>query len=279
MKKNLNSYLKLLRVKDWRGYFLLGIFGFLISKGFLFPLSHIILFFLIGFLLLAFGFSVNDCFDIKEDSCQKEKEIIVKREINFKKSLFFSISLGILALILSAFFGIKVFIFSLISALIGFFYSAPPLRFKSKPFLDLISHGFFAGVLIFFFPLIVFKVNLDLIHYLIALPVFYLSIIAELRNHLEDFLSDKLAGLKTTVCFFGKEKSQKLLKFLVAFSPLAFLPPFLLTSFNYLFSFFFISLIFLSFLLFKKNSKIVKSYLLFNIYILLSFAIILIATK
>ena len=152
MKKNLNSYLKLLRVKDWRGYFLLGIFGFLISKGFLFPLSHIILFFLIGFLLLAFGFSVNDCFDIKEDSCQKEKEIIVKREINFKKSLFFSISLGILALILSAFFGIKVFIFSLISALIGFFLFSSPFKVQKQAIFRFDQPWIFCRRLNFLFP-------------------------------------------------------------------------------------------------------------------------------
>ena len=67
MRVNLKSFLKYYRIKDWRAYFALGVFGFVIAKGFLFSILDIVLFLIIGILLLAFGFSVNNFFDVKED--------------------------------------------------------------------------------------------------------------------------------------------------------------------------------------------------------------------
>jgi len=150
---NWKPYLRLLRVPNWRGYFLMASFGFLIAKGFLFSFKDIIIFYAIILLFLAFGFSVNDCFDTKEDEYKKDSvNPIVKKEIIFKKALFLSILLGILGLTLSAVFGLKVLLFSLAGVLLSFFYSAPPLRTKSRPLIDLISHGLFAGAFLFFCP-------------------------------------------------------------------------------------------------------------------------------
>ena len=64
------SLIEFYRVKNWRAYFSLGILGFVIAQGFSSPILDIILFLIISILLLAFGFSVNNFFDVKED---KEK--------------------------------------------------------------------------------------------------------------------------------------------------------------------------------------------------------------
>jgi len=278
MGNNLKNYLRFLRIKDWRGYFLTALFGFMISKWFLFPLKEIIIFWIIIILFLAFGFSVNDCFDTKEDKLQKyKKNSIVTKEISLKKGLFFSISLAILGLALSIRFGLEVFILSLVAILLAFFYSAPPFRLKSKPFLDLLSHGLFAGTLIFFFPILVFNKNLEPLHYLIGFSIFYLSVIAELRNHLEDYEFDKKAGLKTTVCVLGYKNSENLLRYLVILSPLTIFPIFLLNSQKYLLLFLILSSIFLFFALFNRNYQIVKNYKMVDIYIILSFGLLTIA--
>lgn len=269
MSINLKTYFNLLRIKDWRGYFLGGLFGFLLAEGFSFPTKDIILFFFVGILFLAFGFSVNDCFDTKEDEYKAEKRQIVKRELSLKKSLVFSISLGLLGLALSAILGLKVFLFSLFSLLIGFFYSAPPLRFKSRPIFDIISHGLFAGALIFIFPLIVFRAEIKLIHYFIIFSIFYFSILAELRNHLEDYETDKKAGLKTTVCALGLKNSENLLKYLAVFSPLVIFPIFLFTSQIYFFSFLIFTLLFLFFFFPEKNYRIMDAYLFLSLGLVL----------
>jgi 4-hydroxybenzoate polyprenyltransferase len=265
MEKNLKNYLRLFRIKDWRGYFFMAVFGFLISRGFLFPLKDIIIFYFLVLLFLAFGFSINDRFDLKEDKYKKNRvNLVANKEISLKSSLILAISPGTLALILSFFFGFKIFLFSFAGIAIAFSYSAPPLRFKSRPLIDLISHGLFAGVFWFFLPLLVFKQSLNLFHYLIAFSIFYLSIILELRNHLEDYEADKKANLRTSVCVFGKKLSEQILKFLAFLFPLTLFPIFLLFFSWQLFLFLILTLMFLFSLSFLKNYKTVDIYAVFS---------------
>ena len=281
MKRNLGAYFELLRIKDWRGYFFIATLGFLISKGFLFPLKEIIIFYAIVFLFLSFGFLVNDCFDIKEDKLDKSKKNhLILQNINSKRRLIFPIFLGILGLSLSTLFGQKAFLLSLIAVILGFFYSVPPIRLKSRPILDLLSHGLFAGVMIFLFPIVVFSEQLSLLHFLVTLSIFYFSIILELRNHIEDYLTDKKAGLKTTVCALGLLNSEKLLRCLAFFYPFTFFPIFsLINDFNsgkYPLLFLFLTLSFLFLFLFKKDYQIVKNYKVLDIYANLSFVLLVI---
>jgi len=279
MKINLKSYFNLLRIKNWRGYFLIALLGFVISEGFLFSLRDIFIFFAIVLLLLGSGFSVNDCFDTKEDELDKDKKNpIVLKEITFRSGLSFSIFLAILGLSLSTIFGLEAFLFYLIATLLAFFYSSPPLRLKSRPLFDLVSHGLFAGALIFLIPILIFVKDLTSFHYLIAFSIFYFSVVLELRNHIEDYETDKKADLKTTVCVLGLENSEKLLRYLAILYPLTLFPIFLLIYRQYLLLFLIFTLTFFFLLLFKKNYKIVKNYRIMDIYANLSFILLSIAT-
>jgi 4-hydroxybenzoate polyprenyltransferase len=267
---NLRSFLKYYRAKDWRAYFGLSILGFVVAGGYLAPPLEILLFSVIVVLLLAFGFSINNFFDIKED---REKGETKNFLIQNRKNFVLSVVPGFLALFLSVYFGKEVFLFVLVASLIGFFYSAPPLRMKSRPFLDLISHGLFAGALIFLFPFLVFNSNLTLFHYLIAFSVFYLSIMLETRNHLEDYESDSRAGLRTTACLIGYKNTESLLKYLAFFYPLVIFPAFLGLSQNFRFLFLILSCFFLLLFLFRKNFEIIDTY-----YGIFSYVTIAVAT-
>ncbi len=278
MVKILNPYFKLLRVLDWGGYVLMSLFGFILARGFLFPAQEIIIFWGIVLSCLAFGFSINDCFDTKEDVYNKTKENpLVADEMSFKKSLFFSLSIGVLSLLLSAFLGLKIFLFCLAGLVIGFFYSAPPIRFKSRPFLDLISHGFFAGVFLFVLPLLISEMEITRIYWIIAFYIFYLSITLEMRNHLEDYSSDKAAGLNTSVVFLGYDVSKKILDYLIGFYPLMLFPVFLLAPVKIVLLFLLSSFVFLIIFLFKKNLTIVKNYKVADIYTIICFSLLSLA--
>lgn len=276
MKANLEFYFKLLRIEDWRGYFLITTLGFIVSKGFLFPVRDIIIFYALSFFLLAFGFSINDCFDTKEDGLDKDKKNpIALKKISLRNGLIFSILLAVLGLALSTAFGIKVFLFCLMSILMSFFYSCPPLRMKSRPWIDLFSHGLFAGAFLFLIPVLIFSKELTKLHYLITLSIFYFSVILELRNHIEDYENDKEAGLNTTVVFLGREKSEKLLRGLAFFYPLTLFPIFFFyQQFFLLFSI--LTVIFL--FLFQKNHRSAKDYRIIDVYANLSFILLSIAT-
>jgi 4-hydroxybenzoate polyprenyltransferase len=274
---------RFLRIKDWRAYLLIVVLGFFLSKGFLFPFWKISFFWLIVFLFLGFGFSINECFDTKEDKYHIEKgKLFIGKNLSFKKGVLLSLLLGISALILSLFFGLDVFLFSLLCLLLGFFYSVPPLRFKEKPFLDLISHGMFAGALIFLFSFIFFKAKIEPIHFLAAISIFYLSMILELRNHLEDYFSDLKAGLKTTACVLGYEKAEKFLRYLAYFYPLVLFPLFLFSSrFFFLVSFTCLTSLFLVLFLVSKKPDLIskkpdlkKDYRIFDLYTFLSLSLL-----
>ncbi len=278
---NLKSYAKLLRIIDARGYILLSLFGFLLAKGFLFPLKDILIFWVIVLSLLGFGFSINDCFDQKEDKFDKtKKNPLVAKEISFKRALTFSFILAGFGLFLSALYGLEVFLICLVGVILTFFYSSPPLRLKSRPPFDLISHGLFAGVFILVLPILFFKNQLNLLHYLLLLSAFYFSVVLELRNEYEDYEIDKTAGLITIAYALGKQKTESSLRYLAALYPLALFPIFyILSVFTpvFIFSFCIITLVFFFFFLFFKNHKLVKNYKLFDGYNILVYCLILIA--
>jgi len=253
------SYIRLLRIRDWLAYFLIVTFGFLVSKGYAYSLISISAFYLLVFLMLGFGFSINDCFDVESDRLNKLKQNpVAKKEIEFKRAFLFSIFLALSAIALSAFFGLKVFLFCLVLSFLAFSYSSPPLRLKSRPFLDVLSHGLFFGAFLFLLPFLVFSTALKLSHYLLAFSFFYLSAILELRNHLRDYRSDKKAGLKTTVCVLGQKTSEKLTMLLSLSFPIVFFLSFY--SQLSLVPFFAITLLFYLVFLSKKNYKALDVY-------------------
>lgn len=275
MTINFNSYLKLLRLVDARGYFLIALFGFVAAEGFLFPPKAIAVFWAMIFLLLGFGFSINDCYDKKEDELDKTKRNpLVSKEISFKKGLVFSVFLAGLGLLLAAFYGPKVFLLCFAGVILAFLYSAPPARLKSRFLLDLLSHGLFAGAIIFFFPLLFFETKLTPFHYLIVLALFYFSVILELRNEFEDYESDKSAGLKTTAFVLGRERTENLLRYLAIISPLTLFPVFNLISLAELSLFLILTLIFFFLFLFAEEHKLVKNYKLLDAYIISAMALI-----
>jgi len=253
-------YLELLRVKDWLAYFLMATFGFMASKGFLSPLPNIAVVYAMVILFLAFSFSINNYFDVKEDKNEKkEKNPIAAGKMNFRSALTFSGILAILGTILSASIGFNVFLFYTTLMLLSLFYSSPPLRFKSKFLLDLISHGLFFGALLFLLPLIVFDTTISLIHCLTAVSIFHFSMILELRNHMENYESDKKAGLKTTVCILGYKKSEKLLTFFIMLYSLVLFPLFLF-YWQYLLPFSIVTTVFYFVFLYTKSHSTVDVY-------------------
>lgn len=254
----MEAYVRLMRIRNWLGYFLLSVFGFISADGFSQPTLGIIVFFFLVIMFLGFSFTINDCFDVEEDKLDRTKRNpVASGEIPFKNGFLFSISLAIFGVLISLFFGVKLFLFYLTLILISMFYSAPPVRFKSRFLLDIFSHGLFFGAFLFILPAIAFSIPLTQIHYLIAFSIFYFSVILELRNHLEDYESDMGANLKTTVCVLGKEKSKKIIDALALIFPGILL---LIFYQQYLFAFLVISLVFYLVFLTRRKYRVIDIY-------------------
>jgi 4-hydroxybenzoate polyprenyltransferase len=93
-------------------------------------------------------------------------------------------------------------------------YSTPPLRFKSLPVIDMLSHGLFFGSLIVFFGVSVSGGSNPLTMFLLA-DVFILSLTLELYNQIDDVAEDAESGVKTTVVVIGTPSAKKLLQVLL----------------------------------------------------------------
>lgn len=169
-------------------------------------------------LYLAFTFSINNCFDVSCD-LQQDKKLkknpIATGLVGFKEGLAQSLSLALIGIALAySWFGFIHFILYSLLVFLGGAYSVPPLRFKSIPLVDLISHGLFFGALLYFYGASVAG-SPSAQSMIMCTSLFIYSIILELRNHLDDFQADSISETRTTVCWIGYASAKRLLQVLL----------------------------------------------------------------
>jgi len=208
------------RVQDWRAYVGIAFLGFIQNlNGSLSSLVNVFLKFMITIILyLAFTFSINNCFDVGCDIHNNEKlkkNSVADGSISFKVGLIFSLSIAFIGLasVYLCFKIDQVILYSLL-VFLGGAYSAPPIRFKSIPLIDLLSHGLFFGILLYFYGASITG-RLNTQSTFLGISIFLYSIILEMRNHLKDFKADVTSGTKTTVCWLGYVKAEKILEMLL----------------------------------------------------------------
>lgn len=220
----IKMYLSNFRVVHWRAYMGLSFLPFLdgisenltniaLARAFLINLTTISCF-------LAFTFGLNNCFDIETDMAEGDldKNPIAVGKISFKSALMASLAVGFLGVTILIFYVpiyTVIFIYLLLLFL-GGFYSAPPLRFKSKPFLDIISHGLFFGSLLYIYGYLIRGVNVwTIVKSPLVLLIFTYSVILNMRNHWEDYNFDLEANINTTATYLGYERTKKAIIFLI----------------------------------------------------------------
>lgn len=193
----INNYLHVL--------FLIFPLIFLISPTNLFSYTTIIIFFA-NLFLTAFVYVFNDVEDAEDDYHDIEKRKrnpissgqITRRQSCFCSFLLLSVGVSLLIMV-----NPLVFILGLVLALVGFLYSWRPLRLKSKPYLDLISHMIFLGVLQFLITYLAFRpLDLFVIPFLMIIIPF--SMLNEIFHELDDFDVDESTNIDNTVQRFER---------------------------------------------------------------------------
>ncbi len=173
---------------------------FLISPENVFTYKTIIIFFA-NLCLTAFGYMYNDLEDAEDDYHDLDKRKrnpissgeITRNQSSLSNFLVLSAGLSFLA-------SISPFVFSLgvVFAFVGVFYSWKPLRLKSRPLLDLVSHVLFLGVLQFLITYTAFRsLDLSVIPFLMIIVPF--SMMNEIIHELIDFDVDKRTEINNTV--------------------------------------------------------------------------------
>ncbi len=192
----------------------MSILGFVSGLGGLTQFDHrvFLLFITTSSLYLAFSFSINNCFDVRNDvKKHNNKNPIASGLVGFKEGVFVSVLIASIGMLVTyLWLNFLSFCIYTILLLLSLGYSAPPLRLKSVPVADLISHGLFFGSLLFLYGASVAG-NLNPYVIALALSLFVHSAALNLRNHLEDLDEDMLSRTKTTACWLGKPRSAKIL--------------------------------------------------------------------
>ncbi len=194
--------LELIRIKAWKAYIGMSVFGYAISTDSLD--GNAALFIVAMFFYLAFAFAINNCYDTDTDLPSLRKNPVASGLISRKKARVISYLFALSGLLTVTAFPLESVVIYAFMLILAYLYSAPP-RLKVLPPFDMISHGLFFGALIFLFGVSISGV-FQRLHIAIAVSIFFYSCLFELKNHIEDFDADKKAGLKTSAIILGGKR-------------------------------------------------------------------------
>lgn len=210
-----SKYLRLLRPIAWITFLLPFSVGFGLGIK---PDSSIFLIFLAFIVFccwMSFCFIINTIGDIEVDKFHdgRSKDMnlsyqpLVTNEITKKEAIRLGIIFLFFSLLIAWFINLLFFIIILIVDIVGYIYSMPPLRLKTRPISDVICNSFAAGA-IFMAGLSIGGQNME---YIIIIGSFLMAAIFYIPTVVSDYEFDKKAGLKTSAVFFGPKKIMQLM--------------------------------------------------------------------
>lgn len=255
---------KFFRLKDTFKWSLISVIGFILGVTVLSFNDYIIpflIFVVTTFCIMAFTFAINNYYDAKSDKInprRKDINAIASGQISRQLAILLLFLLVLIPLIISIFYRLEVFIFCAFLLFLGWAYSAPPLRTKNIPVVDVIWHflGFFSYIL--WGSLIaggsIFYSSINLISWLMAISLGIFSSIGQVGNHISDYNSDKETGTITFAVWAGLDKAKITINFLTLIHLLVLIPLVLLYTVQYYVSIvFFIVIAFLGLILLKPR--------------------------
>lgn len=215
-----SKYIRLVRPVAWIVFLLPFSVGFGIGATKDTNPFHII-FALIAFVSgTSFGFILNVLSDKDVDKFHdgRAKDMnlsnqpFVTGEISEKTALYIALILVIISIFFSWLVNYLFFTLFIIANIIGYIYSMPPTRFKTKPITDILCNALAAGVALIA-GLSIGGTNMNL---LFIIGTFIVAAVFYIPTVVTDYDFDKRAGLKTSAVFFGPKK------ILMALYPLTF---------------------------------------------------------
>ena len=207
------GFIRIRGVMNWSA---ISFFGFLLGITVLDFTSIMVLFFffaVLTFFILAFTFAINNYYDIdtdKENPRRAHLNMMASGNLSKHTGLTLNLLFVIIPLVISLFYNRLVFVFCAGLIFWMWAYSAPPLRLKGRPGLDILWH------FIVFFALILWGAylagSISLISVLVAVSFGFFGCFAQIDNHLQDYPFDKASGSKTFAVWIGRQKASVALK-------------------------------------------------------------------
>lgn len=224
---------KFFRIKDVTYWVAITVLGFVLGLSSLSFSVYIIPFLVLiinAYCIGLFTFVINNLYDIEADKINPRRRninAIASGEISEKTSKIFILILAIIPLFVSFLFGkFQLLLFSAILILMGWIYSAPPLRVKGLPGLDIIWHFFGFFLIVIYGSYIAGSV--EFISILVAVSAGIFSCIYQIVNHILDYSYDKESKTVTFVVWLGLDKARFYMNSLIIIHIIIIIPIILL---------------------------------------------------
>ena len=225
-------FTKFIRISDVIKWTMISGIGFIMglpSLAFLPTVVSLSVFLVATLAIMSFTFGINNYYDVasdRENPRRRDTNIFVTGQLSKSQGLFFNGLFCLIAVLVTVFFRpSNVFLCGFI-LLWMWSYSAPPLRFKSRPPFDVLWH--FIGFVLMILWGATMAGTLSVLLLLMALSLGVFSCIGQLWNHFFDYTFDRRSGIRTYAVDVGLSTTQKTLNLLVVLhlvllSPLIYL--------------------------------------------------------
>ncbi len=238
-KKNIFNvfFTEFIRIRGVFTWSAISFIGFILGMSSLEAFSYMIPFVFFGvstFCILAFTFAINNFYDADSDRKNPRRmhiNAIASGKISNQNSIFLNIGFVLIPLLFSFIYKFEVFLFCAFLVFWMWIYSAPPLRLKGRPGIDIIWH-FVAFILLILWGSF-FAGSINPITVLVAFSVGLWSAIAQIWNHINDYAYDKNSGTVTFAVWAGHDTTITTLKIIVLLHTVFLIPLIVLYSLSY----------------------------------------------
>lgn len=218
MKKNIHGLLRLARYREYFFFVIVTtLVGAIVSYG---TVGWRLLAVLVAnWLAVGFAFMINDVEDAPEDAlnpAKVQRNPVSAQDLSPRLAWIASLGVAVLAALVYSLLGLKPFLVGLLCLALGFLYSWRPVRLKTIPILDMVSHCLMLAGLQYLAAYFTFE-SVPFVRWFVPfLFTISISVYGELFNELRDLEEDVKAGVRHTASLLGYRLTYSLMTFFVA---------------------------------------------------------------
>lgn len=201
------------------GIWYFSIFYLSLATNFTYPITSVLMLTASLILYEANIVLINDIFDRDVDKAAGKVESVRGHNLSLNQMVGLFLATGAVSWLLILLAGGTWLLYSMwvVAYLVGFFYSSPPLRLKSRGFWSLICNSLierpFPVLLVFlFYQFYGFE--------LILFPILSELVWSVFKHQVHDVITDSKSNVRTYAVMLGKDMSYKIVKYII--NPLGF---------------------------------------------------------
>ncbi|MCX6665990.1 MAG: prenyltransferase [Euryarchaeota archaeon] len=230
---------EIIRIKDVAYWFSTSLLGFILGISILSITKYfvsLLIFTISTFFSISFTFAINNYYDIESDKNNPRRRnvnALALGEISKINEIILNLVFLAIPIIFCIIYqDITIIIVCILLLFMGWVYSAPPLRLKGRPIIDIVWHFFGFFLIILWGALFTGQINNTIL--LVAISAGIFSCIFQICNHILDYDYDNKSGTTTFAVWAGLDTTKTVLKIFIWIHLFVIIPIILLYSMHYI---------------------------------------------